>query len=100
MITTCSSKTVTVIKSGVINIGCFADLRDDDTKFPDIYFLSLLQEEAIIDGIKGKEGELIINVMDSNSNITLENGELIIDLENDNESNYSINTNGELIYNG
>jgi hypothetical protein len=38
--------------------------------------------------------------MDSNSNITLENGELIIDLENDNESNYSINTNGELIYNG
>ena len=95
---TCSVKTITEIKSSGISISCFADKNEDDTTYPDIYKADLLSEAKQINGIYGKEGELIL-AMSKEADADLIGENLIIELERDDVTKYEIN-NGNLEYNG
>lgn len=97
---TCSSKTTTVIRGEALSINCFADLTEFDTRYPDLYRADLLGEVETINGVNGVEGELIVSTTFLDSSAEIEGGQLVISLTGDDENKYSINQNGELIYNG
>ena len=93
---TISSKTITEIQSGAISISCFADMNADGTTFPDIYQSDILNSSKQINGVNGKEGELIL----SYEGLTvgeLKDNDLVIELENDDVNKYLIE-NRDLIY--
>jgi hypothetical protein len=95
----CSSKTITEIISKKATIHCFADMKQDGTTTPSLYRADLLDTEKEINGVNGKEGELLLTHNDNNPTVgeINESGELSISLDNDDVSKYS-NNEGELIY--
>jgi hypothetical protein len=102
MVTEVSVKTYTEVTqaSGQITVTCFSDLNANNNTNPSIYKTSVLQEDMEIDGIRGIEGELIVSNDAEKSSVELNpHGDLIISVEGDLESNYTLN-NENLEYNG
>ena len=98
MIIECGIKTVTEVVKDKVTI--FATCCEVAEK-PTIFRADLLTEVKTINKTKGKEGELLLTHTDEEINHIGEindKGELIISPKNDNGENYSINSNGELIY--
>lgn len=101
MTTNCEVITDAIITNGSdLVIICRPNLRDDGKNYPDLYKVDLLTETKIVNNVSGKEGELLAFLKESESEIHVnENGELIIDLKEDNDEDYFIDyTNGELKY--
>lgn len=95
----CSTKTKTVVKNGRVKINCFSDENDLGNNNPNIYSVEILSGSTQINGVTGKEGELIICYENEQDNVVeLYLGDLIINAENDDSNKYSINIDGNLIY--
>lgn len=95
----CSTKTKTTVKSGAVRIKCFSDENEFGTKKPNIYSAEILTESSKIDGVKGKEGELIICYDNEKDDVVeLNSGDLLVNAKNDDSDKYSLDINGTLIY--
>lgn len=98
MIIECGVKTVTEVAKDKVTISTTCC---EVAEKPTIFRADLLTEVKTINKTKGREGELLFTHTDEEINRIGEinnKGELIISPENDNSENYSINSNGELIY--
>jgi len=95
-----SVKTLTETKGTQAMITCFSDMNDDGTTTPSIVKAEVLKEVKEVNAVEGKEGELIVSGDETYFGNLNENGELVLDLENDDPEKYSLNNNGELEYNG
>ena len=100
MRTTVSTKTLTEVtqKSGEFVITCFSDMNEDGTTTPSVYKSQVLEETKIIDNVSGKEGELILSHSGSEVGEINSQGELELEVENDDANKYSKNEQGDLIY--
>ena len=96
----CSTKTITEITGNNAKIKCFSDMNDDGTTVPNLYQAEILSQEKQINGINGKEGELILASEDDTGNIGSlnDNGEAIIQLNEDDANKYSKDNDENLIY--
>ena len=83
-------KTITEVSksTGAFSIHSFSDKNSDGSTAPSIFKSQVLTEVKIIDNVEGKEGELMIS-SDSEHVGKLENGELILDVSNDDTQRYS-----------
>lgn len=100
MITTVPTKTITkVLDEGAENlsINCFASMNDDGTTFPEIYDSEVLGEDLSINDVHGLEGELLITSENTDA-ANIEEGDLILTTKEDDAERYSVNDNGDLIY--
>lgn len=95
----CSTKTKTIITESSVNINCFADENDLGTTKPNLYSANLLTRKSQIDGVNGKEGELIICFDRESSNVSeLDLGNMILNMSDDDANKYALDLNGNLIY--
>ena len=83
-------KTITEVRksTGTFSIHTFSDRNSDGSTTPSIFKSQILKEAKTIDNVEGKEGELMIS-SDSEYVGKLENGELILDVSNDDTQRYS-----------
>lgn len=95
----CSTKTKTTITESSANINCFADENDFGTTKPNLYSVNLLAEKSQIDGVNGKEGELIICFDRELINVSeLDLGNMVLNMSDDDANKYSLDLDGNLIY--
>lgn len=99
MKTETSVKTTTVVdvETNVFSISCFADMNSDGTTVPSIFKSNVLSSNKIIDNVTGTEGELMLTYSGDTVGELNDNGELIINPDNDTVNNY-IKQNENLIY--
>ena len=97
--TICSTKTKTTIVESSVNINCFADENDLGTTKPNLYSANLLTKKSHIDGVNGKEGELIICFDKEPINVAeLDLGNMTLNMSDDDANKYSLDLDGNLIY--
>ena len=98
MITECGIKTVTEVADNKITIS--SEYLDGENDKPIIFRADLLDGVKTINNVFGQEGELLFTHIDSGENVAKinNNGELIIDTMNDDNDKYSLDSNGNLIY--
>lgn len=96
--TTISSKTRTKVIGEEFSINCFADKNADGSVTPEIFKSEVLDSKSVVDNQSGIEGELILSSDEENCGALNTDGELNINVENDDAERYSKNDNGELIY--
>lgn len=91
MKTEASTKTITEVEkiSGIFLINCFADMNADGSTTPDLFKSQVLDKPMEIDNVDGKEGELMLSYVGNKVGELNENGELIIELENDDVNKYN-----------
>lgn len=91
MRTQVSTKTITEVKQsdGTFSVSCFADKNADGTTTPSIYKSQVLNELKTIDNVNGKEGELMLAFSGKTAGRINEDGELLLEPENDDASKYS-----------
>lgn len=91
MKTEASTKTITEVEkiSGTFLINCFADMNADGSTTPDLFKSQVLDKPMEIDNVDGKEGELMLSYVGDKVGELNENGELIIELENDDVNKYN-----------
>lgn len=94
-----SVKTLTETSGSKATITCFSDMDENGSTTPSLVKAEVLKEVKEVNAVPGKEGELIISGDEENFGELNDKGELILDLENDNVDNYSLNNKGELEYN-
>jgi hypothetical protein len=95
----CNTKTITEIVNNKITISCLSSDNQDGVDIPTLFRADMLTEPKTINKISGSEGELLLTHTDSGTvaKITTD-GELILELEDDDATKYSVNEEGELIY--
>lgn len=100
MIIECGVKTVTEVVDKKITISAVHSESGVDDK-PIIFRADLLKEPKAINKVSGKEGELLLTHIDSGKDVgeINDNGELIISTPDDDNANYYLSQEGELIYN-
>ena len=83
-------KTVTEVtkSTGMFSIRSFSDRNSDGSTTPFIFKSQVLSEAKIIDNVYGKEGELMISSYSEQIG-KLENGELTLDVSNDDVQRYN-----------
>lgn len=86
-------------ESGNFVINCFANMNEDGTFTPTIYKSDVAEKLKTVDGVVGKEGELLISHSGDSVGEINENGELIIEPDGDDANKYS-KQNENLIYEG
>ena len=91
-----SVKTLTETSGSKVTITCFSDMDENGSTTPSLVKAEVLKEVKEVNAVPGKEGELIISGDEENFGELNDKGELILDLENDNIDNYSLNNKGEL----
>ena len=92
-----SNKTITEVIDGDLSIHCFADLKEDGSTNPAIYFSEIIEIDKQINKLDSIDGELVMLSEDSAAFGLNESGELLYDLQNPDENSYSI-VDGNLIY--
>jgi len=99
MITECNVKTTTEVANQKVVISSVYSEQGNDK--PTLFRTDLLDEEKTINKVSGKEGELLFTHIDSGEDSPGEidsDGNLTIKLSDDDAGNYSVNKNGNLIY--
>ncbi len=98
---TVSVKTTTTIskKGGNFKIHCFSDKDVNGNTNPDIFSAKILNEVEEIDGVLGKEGELMLMSGNKNGSNVNKQGQLVISSESDDVNKYS-KQGEDLIYEG
>lgn len=83
-------KTITEVtkSTGMFFIRSFSDRNGDGSTTPSIFKSQVLSEVKIIDNVYGKEGELMISSYSERIG-KLENGELTLDVSNDDVQRYN-----------
>ena len=100
MRTEVSVKTRTEVdKNGDFLVSCFSDMNEDGTTTPVLFKSEVLSAPKIIDNTKGKEGELMLSYVGDKVGEIDGNGNLILDVENDDVNNYN-KQNENLTYEG
>lgn len=100
MRTEVSVKTRTEVdKNGDFLVSCFSDMNEDGTTTPVIFKSEVLSAPKIIDNTKGKEGELMLSYVGDKVGEIDNNGNLILDVENDDVNKYN-KQNENLNYEG
>lgn len=84
--------------SGDFLISCFVDLDENGNAKPAIYKSDVLTKGKIVDNVSGKEGELLLSHIGETAGEINDNGELVIEPDNDDATKYS-KQNENLIYN-
>lgn len=100
MRTEVSVKTRTEVdKNGDFLVSCFSDMNEDGTTTPVLFKSEVLSAPKIIDNTKGKEGELMLSYVGEEIGEIDGNGNLILDVENDDVNKYN-KQNENLTYEG
>ena len=100
MRTEVSVKTITEVdKNGDFLVSCFSDMNEDGTTTPVLFKSEVLSAPKIIDNTKGKEGELMLSYVGDKVGKIDDNGNLILDVENDDVNKYN-KQNENLTYEG
>lgn len=100
MRTEVSVKTRTEVdKNGDFLVSCFSDMNEDETTTPVLFKSEVLSAPKIIDNTKGKEGELMLSYVGDKVGEIDDNGNLILDVENDDVNKYN-KQNENLTYEG
>lgn len=100
MRTEVSVKTRTeVYKNGDFLVSCFSDMNEDGTTTPVLFKSEVLSAPKIIDNVDGKEGELMLSYVGDKVGEIDSNGDLILDVENDDVNKYN-KQNENLTYEG
>lgn len=100
MRTEVSVKTRTEVdKNGDFLVSCFSDMNEDGTTTPVLFKSEVLLTPKIIDNTKGKEGELMLSYVGDKVGEIDNNGNLILDVENDDVNKYN-KQNENLTYEG
>ena len=100
MRTEVSVKTRTEVdKNGDFLVSCFSDMNEDGTTTPVLFKSEVLSAPKIIDNTKGKEGELMLSYVGDKVGEINDNGNLILDVENDDVNKYN-KQNENLTYEG
>ena len=100
MRTEVSVKTRTEVdKNGDFLVSCFSDMNEDGTTTPVLFKSEVLSDPKIIDNTKGKEGELMLSYVGDKVGEIDNNGNLILDVENDDVNKYN-KQNENLTYEG
>ena len=100
MRTEVSVKTRTEVdKNGDFLVSCFSDMNEDGTTTPVLFKSEVLSAPKIIDNTKGKEGELMLSYVGDKVGEIDSNGDLILDVENDDVNKYN-KQNENLTYEG
>lgn len=89
-----------LVSDGSLRIDTFADRNSEGLTIPEVFKAEILQEPKIIDGVRGKEGELILSFGGDTVGWIDENGHLWIQPGvNDNPNRYSVDgPTGDLWY--
>lgn len=87
---TVSLKTVTKIQGGDITVSCYADITESGGKNPELFKANLLDGRAQINGVNGIEGELLLSYGETKVGNLDAEGNLIIELDNDDENKYQL----------
>lgn len=100
MITECSTKTITEVEGNKVKISCISSENQNGVDTPTLFRADILDKPFVINRVSGLEGELLLTHSDGSSNVAKINdkGEMIISLEDDDASKYSLDDNGNLIY--
>lgn len=91
----CKIRTITENTSSRISVRCYATSAQEGIERPTIFNSQILEDsQHVINGVKGKEGELILTHEDSNKEIAFinTNGELILQPIDDNAERYSLDS--------
>ena len=100
MRTEVSVKTRTEVdKNGDFLVSCFSDMNEDGTTTPVLFKSEVLSAPKIIDNVNGKEGELMLSYVGYKVGEIDSNGDLILDVENDDVNKYN-KQNENLTYEG
>lgn len=100
MRTEVSVKTRTEVdKNGDFLVSCFSDMNEDGTTTPVLFKSEVLSAPKIIDNTNGKEGELMLSYVGDKVGEIDNNGNLILDVENDDVNKYN-KQNENLTYEG
>ena len=100
MRTEVSVKTRTEVDiNGDFLVSCFSDMNEDGTTTPVLFKSEVLSAPKIIDNTKGKEGELMLSYVGDKVGEIDDNGNLILDVENDDVNKYN-KQNENLTYEG
>lgn len=100
MRTEVSVKTRTEVdKNGDFLVSCFSDMNEDGTTTPVLFKSEVLSAPKIIDNVNGKEGELMLSYVGDKVGEIDDNGNLILDVENDDVNKYN-KQNENLTYEG
>lgn len=100
MRTEVSVKTRTEVdKNGDFLVSCFSDMNEDGTTTPVLFKSEVLSAPKIIDNVNGKEGELMLSYVGDKVGEIDSNGDLILDIENDDVNKYN-KQNENLTYEG
>lgn len=100
MRTEVSVKTRTEVdKNGDFLVSCFSDMNEDGTTTPVLFKSEVLSAPKIIDNTNGKEGELMLSYVGDKVGEIDDNGNLILDVENDDVNKYN-KQNENLTYEG
>ena len=100
MRTEVSVKTRTEVdKNGDFLVSCFSDMNEDGTTTPVLFKSEVLSPPKIIDNTKGKEGGLMLSYVGDKVGEIDDNGNLILDVENDDVNKYN-KQNENLTYEG
>lgn len=100
MRTEVSVKTRTEVDiNGDFLVSCFSDMNEDGTTTPVLFKSEVLSAPKIIDNTKGKEGELMLSYVGDKVGEIDGNGNLILDVENDDVNKYN-KQNENLTYEG
>jgi len=100
MRTEVSVKTRTEVdKNGDFLVSCFSDMNEDGTTTPVLFKSEVLSAPKIIDNVNGKEGELMLSYVGDKVGEIDSNGDLILDVENDDVNKYN-KQNENLTYEG
>lgn len=100
MRTEVSVKTRTEVdKNGDFLVSCFSDMNEDGTTTPVLFKSEVLSAPKIIDNVNGKEGELMLSYVGDKVGEIDGNGNLILDVENDDVNKYN-KQNENLTYEG
>lgn len=82
-------KTITEVeKNGIFLMTSVPDGNSDGSTTPHIFKSRVLDEPKIIDNINGKEGELMLSYVGETVGEVNKEGELVIELENDDVNKY------------
>lgn len=75
--------------TGEFVITCSASLNEDGTEFPSIFKSQVLETEKTVDNTSGLEGELMLSYSEDTVGEINDDGELEIELEEDDVEKYS-----------
>lgn len=102
MITECSTKTITEVEDNKVKISCICSENQNGIDTPALFRANILDKPSVINQVSGLEGELLLTHTDSSDMVAEINnkGEMIISLDDDDVEKYSLDDNGNLVYNG